>query len=122
MGMQAEANALLPGIVELADERLQAGGGPGAFFHLLEILAYDFRDISTGLPTIIDCCRTLWWIAASVVVSCGLRPSDDLRVLGLPTMTLRNEACCCGSGIKTKNCKHPEPQSVGAELMMRRQD
>lgn len=59
MGSKAEADSLLSGIVELADERLGAGGGPGALFHLLEILAYDLHD-STELPRLLGRARELY--------------------------------------------------------------
>lgn len=59
MGSEAEAAALLSGIVELADERLRVGGGPGALFHLLEILAYDLRD-HTELPRLLERARDLY--------------------------------------------------------------
>ena len=59
MGMKGEANALLPQLVSLADEFADSGGGPGALFHILEILAYDLRD-TTELPRLLKRARGLY--------------------------------------------------------------
>ena len=59
MGMKTEAGALLPELVSLADERSNAGGGPGALFHVFEILAYDLRD-SRELPRLLKRARELY--------------------------------------------------------------
>jgi hypothetical protein len=64
---------------------------------------------------VINYCRDLWWIAADLACACRFHMTSDTLELGLPQPTGRNEPCCCGSGIKSKDCSHPEPVPLSEE-------
>jgi hypothetical protein len=87
MGMKDEATALLPQLVSLADEFADVGGGPGALFHVLEILAYDLR-YTTELPRLLKRARGLyakdpWHLSAISALEDHVFASDpEQRVRG----------------------------------------
>jgi hypothetical protein len=71
--------------------------------------------IRHSYAVIVAYCRDLWWVAAEVASVCRFGRDEDTRSLGLPLVGGRNDLCCCGSGVKTKACGHPEPRPLSAE-------
>jgi hypothetical protein len=65
--------------------------------------------VRISYSVILAYCRDLWWVAAETVSVCPIGAAANPSMLGLPRVTGRNEPCCCGSGMKTKTCSHPEP-------------
>jgi hypothetical protein len=71
--------------------------------------------VGWSLGNIIPFSRDLWW-AASELSMAERFPALATSQFGLPRPTGRNEPCCCGSGLKTKNCDHPESPLLSEEL------
>lgn len=75
--------------------------------------------VRIGHKVIVPYCRDLWRAAAETACVCRFGREEDTLSLGLPQPGGRNDPCCCGSGIKTNACNHPEPPLPSDEIAAR---
>lgn len=81
---------------------------PGASNSPIKLAIGDAVFISLG--TVVPFVRDLWWVAADIMNTCDITPNDQTRLLGVPARTARDAPCSCGSGLRTRECSHNEPQ------------
>jgi hypothetical protein len=85
---------------------------PGASQSPVKIAILDAVRIS--YKVIVQYCRDLWWVAAEVACASSVARKTGSG-LGIPRPGLREDLCCCGSGIAAAACDHPQPGLLSAE-------